>query len=32
MLKQLASLRQQAAHDEREQYRYKLVEGSEESK
>jgi len=27
LLKQLASLRQQAAHDEREQYRYKLVEG-----
>ena len=27
LLKQLASLRQQAARDEREQYRYKLVEG-----
>jgi tetratricopeptide (TPR) repeat protein len=29
LLKQLASLRQQAAKDEREQYRFKLVEGDE---
>lgn len=27
LLKRLATLRQQAAHEEREQYRYKLVEG-----
>ena len=27
LLKQLASLRQEAAHEEREQYRFKLVEG-----
>jgi len=32
LLKQLASLRQQAAHEEREQYRYKLVEGDTASK
>jgi tetratricopeptide (TPR) repeat protein len=32
LLKQLASLRQQATHDEREQYRYKLVEGDVGSK
>lgn len=32
LLKQLASLRQQAAHDEREQYRYKLVEGDADPK
>lgn len=32
LLKQLASLRQQAAQDEREQYRYKLVEGDAEAK
>ena len=32
LLKQLASLRQQAAHDEREQYRYKLVEGDANAK
>ena len=32
LLKQLASLRQQAAHDEREQYRYKLVEDDTHSK
>lgn len=32
LLKQLASLRQQAASDEREQYRYKLVEGDADTK
>lgn len=32
LLKQLASLRQQASYDEREQYRYKLVEGDAGSK
>lgn len=32
LLKQLASLRQQAARDEREQYRYKLVEGDADAK
>ncbi len=32
LLKRLASLRQQAATEEREQYRYKLVEGETESK
>ncbi len=32
LLKQLASLRQQAAQDEREQYRYKLVETDTDSK
>lgn len=32
LLKQLASLRQQAARDEREQYRYKLVEGDSDAK
>jgi tetratricopeptide (TPR) repeat protein len=32
LLKRLASLRQQATHDEREQYRYKLVEGDGGSK
>lgn len=32
LLKQLASLRQQAAHDEREQYRFKLVEGDADTK
>jgi tetratricopeptide (TPR) repeat protein len=32
LLKQLASLRQQATHDEREQYRYKLVEDDAGSK
>jgi tetratricopeptide (TPR) repeat protein len=32
LLKQLASLRQQAAHDEREQYRYKLVEEDSQTK
>ena len=32
LLKQLAALRQQATKDEREQYRYKLVEGDEQGK
>ena len=32
LLKRLASLRQQAAKDEREQYRYKLVEGEDQAK
>ena len=32
LLKQLAALRQQASQDEREQYRYKLVEGDAQSK
>ena len=32
LLKQLALLRQQAAKDEREQYRYKLVEGDPQAK
>ena len=32
LLKHLASLRQEATHDEREQYRYKLVEGNADSK
>jgi tetratricopeptide (TPR) repeat protein len=32
LLKQLATLRQQAARDEREQYRYKLVEGDSQTK
>ena len=32
LLKRLASLRQQAVNDEREQYRYKLVEGDTELK
>lgn len=32
LLKRLALLRQQATNDEREQYRYKLVEGDAESK
>jgi tetratricopeptide (TPR) repeat protein len=32
LLKQLAALRQQAARDEREQYRYKLVEGDPDAK
>ena len=32
LLKRLASLRQQAVNDEREQYRYKLVEGDIELK
>jgi tetratricopeptide (TPR) repeat protein len=32
LLKQLAALRQQATHDEREQFRYKLVEGDPGSK
>lgn len=32
LLKRLASLRQQAATEEREQYRYKLVEGETELK
>lgn len=32
LLKQLAALRQQATKDEREQYRYKLVEGDTQSK
>jgi tetratricopeptide (TPR) repeat protein len=32
LLKQLASLRRQAASDEREQYRYKLVEGDADTK
>ncbi len=32
LLKRLASLRQQAVNDEREQYRYKLVEGETELK
>lgn len=30
LLKRLAALRQQATHEEREQYRYKLVEGGED--
>jgi len=32
LLKQLATLRQQATNEEREQYRYKLVEGDSDSK
>jgi tetratricopeptide (TPR) repeat protein len=32
LLKRLAALRQQATNEEREQYRYKLVEGDSESK
>jgi len=31
-LKRLATLRQQATNEEREQYRYKLVEGDTDSK
>jgi len=31
-LKQLAALRQQATNEEREQYRYKLVEGEADLK
>ena len=32
LLKQLAQLRQQATNDEREQYRYKLVEGETQTR
>jgi hypothetical protein len=32
LLKRLALLRQQATKDEREQYRYKLVEGDTQAK
>jgi Flp pilus assembly protein TadD len=32
LLKQLAALRQQATNDEREQYRYKLVEGETQTR